>query len=244
MLNKKQQLITFLGATVLLIQPFSMTGVTTTVAAETIEQNQQLQEPETKEIESPELIEAVKENNGQNLENQIEVVDNTEITTLVDENEVVQATEIVDTETNQQIAITNTGDSVIIERTTINDKGEQETIQEIYPVIQEDIQDSLTQNRLVYSGWTYTHLAVGRTAFSVVAGMGISAITAAFAGIFGIAKKAASFVVTYMGIKGGMNSTSLARALDSNGNGWIALYKRSVRYYKGGKIIGYEHRTY
>ncbi len=35
-------------------------GATTTVAAETIEQNQQLQEPEIKEIESPELIEAVK----------------------------------------------------------------------------------------------------------------------------------------------------------------------------------------
>jgi len=62
--------------------------------------------------------------------------------------------------------------------------------------------------------------------------------------MFGISGAAASICCSYMGIKSGMTAGNLAKYLDSNGNGWIALYKRTVQYYKGGKIIGYEHRTY
>ena len=47
-----------------------------------------------------------------------------------------------------------------------------------------------------------------------------------------------------MGIKGGFSANQLASHLDTNGNGWIALYKRTVQYYKGGNLIGYQHRTY
>lgn len=36
----------------------------------------------------------------------------------------------------------------------------------------------------------------------------------------------------------------LAKIFDSNGNGWVALYKQGVYRYKGAPLIGYQHRTF
>ncbi|MDT2662485.1 hypothetical protein P7E02_21560 [Enterococcus hulanensis] len=80
--------------------------------------------------------------------------------------------------------------------------------------------------------------------FAALAGLGISKITAGIAATFSISSAGASFLVGYMGIKAGMNAASLAKALDSNGNGDIALYKRHLRNYKNGPSIGTQHRTY
>ncbi|MGL9847800.1 hypothetical protein IGJ91_002970 [Enterococcus sp. DIV0765f] len=241
LLNKKQKVFSFIIATFFFIQPFSLTGANVIVSADTIHPNEELQKPETKEVALPELFENVQKHSEEKL---TEVADASEITTLIDENDNVRAAEITNVNSDETIVITNNGDSVIIETTIIGDNGESKTTQEIFPIIRENTQDNLLQSRLVYSGWSYTHLAVGRNAFSVVAGMAISKITAAFAAIFGISGAAASFAVGYMGIKSGMSAANLAKYLDSNGNGWIALYKRYVRNYKGGPIIGTQHRTY
>ncbi|HHB0714459.1 hypothetical protein [Enterococcus faecium] len=241
LLNKKQKVFSFIVATLFFIQPFSLTGANVIVSADTIQSNEELQNPETKEVDSPELFEDVQKHSEEEL---TEVADTSEITTLIDENENVQAAEITNVNSDETIVITNNGDSVIIETTVIDDNGESKTTQEIFPIIRENTKDNLLQSRLVYSGWSYTHLAVGRNAFSVVAGMAISKITAAFAAMFGISGAAASFAVGYMGIRSGMTAANLAKHLDSNGNGWIALYKRYVRNYKGGSVIGTQHRTY
>lgn len=241
LLNKKQKVFSLIVATLLFIQPFSLTGANVIVSAEEIQHNEELQKSEIKEVDSPELFEKVQKNSEEEL---TEIADTSEITTLVDENNNIRAAEITNENSEETIVITNNGDNVIIETTIIDNNGEQKTTQEIFPIIRENMQDNLLQNKLVYSGWSYTHLAVGRNAFSVVAGMAISKITAAFAAMFGISGAAASFAVGYMGIKSGMTAANLAKYLDSNGNGWIALYKRYVRNYKGGPVIGTQHRTY
>lgn len=243
MLTKKQKL-TLLGVVLLCLQPVLLTGAATLVSAEVVEQTQELQDPEVVEVDSPELFEAVQENTDEILKEETSVVDDGEITMLVDKNEAVKATEIINDESNEQIVITNTGDNVIIEITTTDASGNQETIQEIYPIVKENVGDDLIKNKLVYGGWTYTGFAVGRNAFAALAGLGIGKIVGAFAAIFGISGSAASFCVNYMGIKGGFTAGDLASHLDTNGNGWIALYKRTLQYYKGGKLIGYQHRTY
>ncbi|HGF8211677.1 TPA: hypothetical protein QFD67_002465 [Enterococcus faecium] len=118
---------------------------------------------------------------------------------MIDENDNIRAAEITNVNSDETIVITNNGDSIIIETTTIDDNGESKTTQEILPIVIKNIQDNILQSRLAYSGRSYTHLAVGRNAFSVVAGMAISKITAAFAAMFGISGAAASFAVGYMG---------------------------------------------
>lgn len=242
MLNKKIKILSFIGVVILGFQPALLAKTTTTYAETLISDIETTSE--TKELDAPELFNDVKENSSEHLTEETKITEGTEISTLTDENDEVKATEMTDIKTNETIVITNTGSEIIIETTTINNEGEQETIQEIFPVITADTQDNLLNNKLVYSGWSYTGLAVGKNVFAVVAGAAISKITAAFAAIFGISGTAASFAVNYMGIRSGMTAANLAKYLDSNGNGWIALYKRSLRYYNGGNIIGYQHRTY
>ncbi|WP_249354943.1 hypothetical protein [Enterococcus hulanensis] len=147
-------------------------------------------------------------------------------------------------ETDESIVITNNGEEVIVEKTTIDGNGEQQTTREAFPIIKTDMHDSLSQNRIIYGAWQYTGFAVGRQFFAALAGLGISKITAGIAATFSISSAGASFLVGYMGIKAGMNAASLAKALDSNGNGYIALYKRHLRNYKNGPSIGTQHRTY
>lgn len=61
---------------------------------------------------------------------------------------------------------------------------------------------------------------------------------------FRISRAAADFVFGYMGARGISAGERLAKIFDSNGNGWVALYKRGVYRYKGAPLIGYQHRTF
>ena len=46
-------------------------------------------------------------------------------------------------------------------------------------------------------------------------------------------RESADFVFGYMGARGISAGERLAKVFDSNGNGWVALYKRGVYRYKG-----------
>ncbi|EOW1950155.1 hypothetical protein ACNZ63_002982, partial [Enterococcus hirae] len=146
LLSKKQKVFSFIVATFFFIQPFSLTGANMIVSADTIQPNEELQKSEIKEVDSPELFEDVQKHSEEKL---TEVADTSEITTLVDENDNIRAAEITNVNSDETIVITNNGDSVIIETTVIDDNGESKTTQEIFPIIRENTQDNLLQNRLV-----------------------------------------------------------------------------------------------
>lgn len=79
LLNKKQKVFSFIVATLFFIQPFSLTGANVIVSADTIQSNEELQNPETKEVDSPELFEDVQKHSEEEL---TEVADTSEITTF------------------------------------------------------------------------------------------------------------------------------------------------------------------
>lgn len=86
--------------------------------------------------------------------------------------------------------------------------------------------------------WEYTGLAVGKKVFAATVALPTEAIFSYVAAIFGINPTAASHLISYMGAWG-LTGDALADHFDTNGNGWIGLYKRKLKYYD---VWG--HRTY
>ncbi|MEN2296588.1 hypothetical protein AAH973_11225 [Enterococcus faecalis] len=87
-------------------------------------------------------------------------------------------------------------------------------------------------------------MAVGRNVFATIVDLGLGSWIGYFASLFRISRAAADFVFGYMGDRGISAGERLAKVFDSNGNGWVALYKRGVYRYKGAPLIGYQHRTF
>lgn len=168
------------------------------------------------------------------------------INEVVESEGTVAATEIFNRINNESISVTRTEDTVIVQTSTINENNEVETIQEVYPIVQDNTQNlqNASSLRVVHGSWIYTYLAVGKNVFSTLVNVGVGALVAFTAGVFGITTIAAKFLLGYMGSYGLSAGSQIAKALDSNNNGWIGLHKREVRNYAGGPLIGYEHRTY
>lgn len=166
------------------------------------------------------------------------------INEVVESDGTVVATEIF--KNNERISVTRTEDAVIVETSTMTENNEVETIQKMYPVIQDNPQNLQNDSslRVVHGAWIYTNFAVGKNVFSTLVNIGIGALVSFTAGVFGITTIAAKFLLGYMGSYGLSVGSQIAKALDSNNNGWIGLHKREVRNYAGGPLIGYEHRTY
>lgn len=72
----------------------------------------------------------------------------------------------------------------------------------------------------------------------------VAGIVGKVAAVLRISRGAADYLVGYMGAKYSSSGTVLAKHLDSNGNGYVALYKRGVRSSKYTQIYAYQHRTY
>ncbi|RJZ11783.1 hypothetical protein DYZ47_02915 [Listeria monocytogenes] len=173
------------------------------------------------------------------------------VTSLTDEKtQEVKAVQITDPENDTTVSITNTGTEVIVVSTTIDEvTGEPIEEKKVFPVLEDITSDLSTglperQLRYVYDKWGYTGFAVPNSifewTFNLLGGGAISGI----AGIFGISRAAAAMVLDFSAAMMYSPGGVLARHLDSDRNGWVALYKRGVRNYKGGPIFAYQHRTY
>ena len=158
------------------------------------------------------------------------------INEVVESEGTVAATEIFNRINNESISVTRTEDTVIVQTSTINENNEVETIQEVYPIVQDNTQNlqNASSLRVVHGSWIYTYLAVGKNVFSTLVTVGVGALVAFTAGVFGITTIAAKFLLGYMGSYGLSAGSQIAKALDSNNNGWIGLHKREVRDYAGG----------
>lgn len=173
-----------------------------------------------------------------------------EVKTVIGEEDVVLATKINDTENNQTISVVNTGENIIVQKSILLEDGTYQVETETSPIIgsfdseKEKIQDYNPLQRIYNGPWTYTHLAVGRNVFATIVDMGLGSWIGYFASLFRISRAAADFVFGYMGDRGISAGERLAKVFDSNGNGWVALYKRGVYRYKGAPLIGYQHRTF
>ncbi|WP_375178458.1 hypothetical protein [Enterococcus rotai] len=173
-----------------------------------------------------------------------------EVKTVLGENDVVLATEINKTESGEIISVVNSGDTIIIQKSVLLEDGTYNVTTETSPVLNgssADGQGGTDRNsvaRIYYAPWSYTNLAVGRNVFATIVDMGLGSWVGYFASLFRISRAAADFVFGYMGARGISAGERLARVFDSNGNGWVALYKRGVYNYKGAPLIGYQHRTF
>lgn len=160
--------------------------------------------------------------------------DNKIVTTLIDSNGVVLATDIYDLLTHTIIATASSDTQSIIETTDVDGLVSRqffEKIKTFVPVL-----------RYVYDGWQYTGLAIPSGAVASLGNLAFGALVSGVAGLFGVAVATINSVLAFMGI-GWSTGEMLARALDTDGNGWVALYKRARRAYRGGPIVGYGHKT-
>ncbi|MGX7010534.1 DUF805 domain-containing protein [Lactococcus cremoris] len=156
--------------------------------------------------------------------------------TDTDEENKVAGVEIENTKTGDSTTIVNTGTQLIITK-SIYDKvtGKTKTEEQRY-----DINPPSSPIQLeAWTAWKYTNVAVGTSIFANVingavgtlVGLALpAALPGAVAGILGVSIFAAKMIIgttvsTALGIfdVGG----KLARSLDKNKNGWIAIYRRT-----------------
>lgn len=93
----------------------------------------------------------------------------------------------------------------------------------------------------IYGAWTYTGVAIPKGAVSSLTNMGYSAFAASVGGLFGIGTGAANAMLAFMGVGGSVGEIA-ANGLDTNGNGWIGLYRRTVQEYRNGPV-NYQFKT-
>lgn len=163
-------------------------------------------------------------------------------TEINDENGNIVYFESIDKNTQEKITTRNTGKEVVVEKAALSTNGEYENIEVQSAVVEKsniNLESSSvitqTQNlsaRASYTvtPWKYTHLAVGKNVFSTLVDIGAGALVGHVAVVFSISKKAAAYLLSYMGARYLSVGTAIANKLDSSGNGWIGLY---VRYRQG-----------
>ncbi|MGL9748947.1 hypothetical protein [Enterococcus sp. DIV0170] len=174
------------------------------------------------------------------------------ITEILGENGEVIVSKIINNETQETETTTNTGSSVVVEKSSLNEDGTMTINKEVYELIPESEltiatdqdQGNRPMPRIYYDKWSYTGFAVSRAAFSTLVDFSVAGIVGKVAAVLRISRGAADYLVGYMGAKYSSSGTVLAKHLDSNGNGYVALYKRGVRSSKYTQIYAYQHRTY
>lgn len=254
---KKQRIAALLGTTMLLstLAVSPVIQLNQSVYASEVEMTEDKSLPDITTIKSEndsELIESVQEQKNSTKTNTFNDENGNTIIEVLDENDVVLVSKFINNETNESETTTNNGSNVIVEKSTPIGDGTFNITKEVYdlvseselPTISDDKNSGRPTPRIYYDGWTYTNLAVGKNLFAALTDLSVGAIVGKFAAVFGISRSAADFAVGYMGAKYVSTGASLAKHLDSNGNGWIALYKRGVRNSKQTPIYAYQHRTY
>lgn len=205
------------------------------------------------------------------LYNQVEeVTDGTEtstvdgsekINTIVDSSGNILAAEVYNEDTDTVITTTSTDSEAIIERTvngvTTREVFKYSDIPEGSIVSESSFTSSnnytakamafkpnkgvQVQLMSIYGPWTYTGVAIPKGAVSSLTNMGYSAFAASVGGLFGITTGAANAMLAFMGVGGSVGEIA-ANGLDTNGNGWIGLYRRTVQEYRNGPI-NYQFKT-
>ncbi|MDU5511936.1 hypothetical protein [Enterococcus gilvus] len=174
------------------------------------------------------------------------------VTEILGTGDEILASKIINNETQESETTTNTGSSVIVEKSSLNEDGTFTITKEVYELLPESElaaandqdQGKRLTPRTYYDKWSYTGVAVSRAAFSTLVDLSVSGIVGKVAAVLRISRGAADYLVGYMGAKWSSSGTVLAKHLDSNGNGYVALYKRGVRNSKNTQIYAYQHRTY
>lgn len=183
------------------------------------------------------------------------------ISTIVDSTGNILVAEIYNEDTDTVITTTSTGSEAIIEK-TVNGVTTREVFK--YSEVPEGIivsENTFTSSNnyttkamafrpnkgsqinlmATYGAWTYTGVAIPKGAVSSLTNMGYSAFAASVGGLFGIGTGAANAMLAFMGVGGSVGEIA-ANALDTNGNGWIGLYRRTVRHSPNGPI-NYQFKT-
>ena len=197
------------------------------------------------------------------LYNQVENITNGNETSIIDGNEKISTvtdtsgnilvSEVYNEDTNTTITTTSTDSAAIIEK-TVNGRTTREVFEylktpernvisensflstkQYSPKIMSFKQNKNFEFRLmaIYGKWTYTGVAIPKGAVSSLTNMGYSAFAASIGGLFGISTGAANALLAFMGVGASIGEIA-ANALDTNGNGWIGLYRRSVQTYPNG----------
>lgn len=160
--------------------------------------------------------------------------------TDTDEGNKVAGVEIENTKTGDSTTIVNTGSQLIVTK-SIYDKatGKTKTEEQRYGINPPSSPIQLE----AWTAWKYLNVAIGTKLFeygvnTALVGLGVAAITAclpgAIAGLLGVSLSVVTKIVGFMATGGfGYLATKfnpgglLAQKLDTNKNGWIALYRRN-----------------
>ena len=183
------------------------------------------------------------------------------INTIVDSSGNILAAEVYNEDTDTVITTTSTGSEAIIEKTengvTTREVFKYSEVPEGNIISESSFTNSnnyttkatafkpnkgvQVQLMAIYGPWTYTGVAVPKGAVSSLTNMGYSAFAASVGGLFGITTGAANAMLAFMGVGGSVGELA-ANGLDTNGNGWIGLYRRTVQEYRNGPI-NYQFKT-
>jgi len=171
---------------------------------------------------------------------------------ISEDSEVVKAIQITDIDRNETSIISNDGEKITVIQTIFNEeRNEFEDVIQEFPLIERFEPEYLNLTttavllgRSIYGRWTYTGLAIGRDLFAWFFNITAGAAVGKIAVIFGVSSVIAQRIFNFAGIKLDFGGIQVARFLDADGNGWIALYKRTVQNVTNGPIVAYSHRTY
>lgn len=154
------------------------------------------------------------------------------ITQILDEQGNILVAEIYNISDNTFITTSSDSDNAYIETTDTQGHSKITTYKK----------ENIRVPRTVTEDWVYTGIAIPRGAIDNLVNLGTDAAFVAIGGLFGIGVASVNQLFATMGLGLSLGEMT-GRALDVNGNGWIALYKRPIRAYTGGPITSYEHKT-
>lgn len=154
------------------------------------------------------------------------------ITQILDENDNILVSEIYKIDDNTFITTSSDSKNSYLETT---DRYGQSNLS-VYK------KEKIRVSRDVVGNWSYTGIAIPRGAVDNAVNLGAEAALSYIGGLFGITAAAVNQILAFAGV-GWSLGEMMGRALDTNGNGWIALYTRPRRAYPGGPITSYDHKT-
>ncbi|MGN8064979.1 hypothetical protein ACTCUF_00285 [Lactococcus lactis] len=167
-------------------------------------------------------------------------VEGSEITTITNnDNETVAAISVSDNQSGLTVSIVNNGTNVTVTKTSIDDLTGEPKVEEQTFALQNTTGDA---QAMAWTSWGYTNIAVGARVFAyavdtAVVGLGTAAVAACLPGAIAAAvgcsvTSAKGFVSFTAGVSFGYLATVkspgqwLSSKLDTNRNGWIAIYYR------------------
>ncbi|HGA1114152.1 hypothetical protein Q7W24_11045 [Streptococcus suis] len=156
---------------------------------------------------------------------------NNVITQVLDENRNIIVAEVYNTLENSFVTTSSDSSSVYLE---ITDEYGQSNLSVYSKTL-------VRVPRTIRGEWVYTGVAIPRAAIDNLTNLGVDAMVVGIGGLFGIGAAAVNQLLAFMGTGWSMGEM-VGRALDTNGNGWVGLYKRSVREYPNGPV-NYEYKT-